>query len=105
MGPHLTKEENIMTIDKDTCIIEEILAAEPSVAYVKLSRAIAEAEEALASTTGWFWRKPALGAGDKAEQEARLNLMRVALQQVTATLAGREEMPINVQVNNTTIQL
>lgn len=94
-----------MTKPVEQCIIEEIMAAEPSVAYVKLSRAIAEAEEKLKATTGWFWKRPALGAGDKAEQQARLSLMRVALQQVTATLAGREEMPLNVTVNNTTIQL
>lgn len=94
-----------MTNQVETCIIEEIMAAEPSVAYVKLSRAIAEAEEKLKATRGWFWKKPALNGGDKAEQEARLKLMRVALQQVSATLAGRDEMPINVQVNTTVVQL
>lgn len=94
-----------MTNQTETCIITDIMTAEPSVAYVKLSRAIAEAEEKLAASRGWFWKKPALGSADRAEQSAKLQLMRVALQQVTATLAGRDEMPLNVTINTTSVKL
>lgn len=86
-------------------IIEEIMQAEPSVAYMRLQRAIAEAEEKLTTTRGWFWKKPSMSVGDRAEEEAKLKLMRIALQQVINTLAGNETSGISVTVSQKTITL
>lgn len=86
-------------------VIDEIMKSEPSIAYIKLQREIAEAKERLGATNGWFWKKPALSVGQRAEEEAKVKLMEIALQQVISTLACEGKGNIEININKKTINL
>ena len=81
-------------------VLYEIFSADETVSYVAVCKKIAEQEERLNSTNGWFWRQEKLSVIDQAEARAQLRLLRGIAKQIENTLFDETgELKVRVDID------
>lgn len=70
----------------NTAVIKEILESEPTQAYVTLKTKLAEIEERLSQTKGWFWKRSAITVVEQEKLLALRDIYQIALKQVVASI-------------------